>query len=291
MKKKKHLISVIIPVFKNVNYLKNSLKSVINQTYKNIEILVINDGNAPKDVKEIKDIIFLFKKKIKLLSIKKNNGVSNALNLGIKKSKGEYIAWLSHDDFFLKNKLKKQISLMIKKNYHISSCDFYTSNHNKLKKKSLPHDYYRDFKTSLFLFDKLHGCSLLIKKSCFRDHGYFNIKLKHAQDYDMWLRLANRYDIFHINEPLLVSQVHYGQNSILFKDEAKLEKQFFYCQYLKKNQNILNDLNIKKIFIFFIFNIYRKFYLLNKIFLEKIILKRKNKFLYKILYFINNQFI
>ena len=287
----KNLISIIIPVYKNIFYLKESLKSAINQTYKYTEIIVVSDGNDKKDLKKIKNIIKSFKKKIKLLIIKENCGVSNALNVGIKKSKGDYIAWLSHDDLFLKDKLKKQISMMVNMNYSICSCDFYSLKLNKIYKKSLSLNYYSNFKKSLFLFDKLHGCSLLIKKNCFANVGYFNCNLKHVQDYDMWLRLANIYNICHVSEPLFISRIHFAQNSKLFAVDAQVEKELFYTKYLKKNQSIFNNIGLKKIIFFYIFNIYRKFYYLNKSFLKIIILTRRNNYFYKILNYINNMFV
>ena len=90
------LISVIIPVFKNIHYLYDSLKSLKLQVYKNLEVIVVNDGSL--EIKKIKKIINLFKKdlSLSLISYKKNNGVSFALNKGIRKSKGKYISWLSH---------------------------------------------------------------------------------------------------------------------------------------------------------------------------------------------------
>lgn len=287
----RNLISIIIPIYKNVYFLKNSLKSAINQTYKYIEIIVVSDGNNKEDLKKIKNIIKSFKKKIKLLIIKQNSGVSNALNLGIKKSRGDYITWLSHDDFFLKDKLKKQITSIENTNYNICSCDFYYLKFDKIYKKSLPPNYYNNFKISLFLFDKLHGCSLLIKKNCFANVGYFNCKLKHVQDYDMWLRLSKIYDICHISEPLFVSRIHSEQSSKILKTNSEKEKELFYIKYFKKNRNFINNIDLKTIIFFYIINIHRKFYYLNKIFLKRIILKNRNNNLYKILNFINNMFV
>ena len=104
------LVTVIIPVYKNIIFLKDSLKSVVEQSYKFIEIIIVNDGNS--DLKDIKKTIKKYKKKIKLINIKKNSGVAYALNLGIKQSKGKYIRWLSHDHYFHKNKIKDQVNIL-----------------------------------------------------------------------------------------------------------------------------------------------------------------------------------
>ena len=108
----KNLVSIIIPVFKNSYFLNDSLSSAINQTYKNIEIIVVNDGSPEKE--RIHKIVKKFKKKsnIRLINLRNNKGVGYALNMGIKNSKGTYISWLSHDDYLhnAKNQKKKFVS-------------------------------------------------------------------------------------------------------------------------------------------------------------------------------------
>ena len=84
----KDRVSIIIPVFKNIHFLKKSLHSAVNQTYKNIEVIIIDDGNLKEDKKKIYNIRNNFRNKnIYIVSLKKNKGVSNALNQGIKKVK------------------------------------------------------------------------------------------------------------------------------------------------------------------------------------------------------------
>ena len=121
MKKK---VSIIIPVFKNIHFLKKSLSSAVNQTYKNTEIIIVNDGNKKDDKEEIYKIKNKFKKKIIVINLKKNQGVSNALNEGIKKSTGNYLSWLSHDDYFHLKKIEMQVDYLEKNCAKICSCDF-----------------------------------------------------------------------------------------------------------------------------------------------------------------------
>ena len=96
------LVSIIIPVFNGSDYLAEAIDSALNQTYTNIEILVINDGS--NDLERTKSIAHLYGEKIRYFE-KKNGGVSSALNLGIKEMKGEYFSWLSHDDNFNDTKI------------------------------------------------------------------------------------------------------------------------------------------------------------------------------------------
>ena len=83
------LISIIIPVYNGENYIKDSINSALNQTYKNIEIIVVDDGS----IDNTSNIVKTFSNKVIYL-YKDNGGVSSALNLGIKKSSGKYISWI-----------------------------------------------------------------------------------------------------------------------------------------------------------------------------------------------------
>ena len=95
-------ISIIIPVYNGSNYLKDAIDSAIAQTYKNIEIIVVNDGSNDKGRTEA--IAKSYGNKIRYFH-KENGGVATALNLGVREDEGEYISWLSHDDLFLPYKL------------------------------------------------------------------------------------------------------------------------------------------------------------------------------------------
>ena len=94
------LVSIIIPVYNGEKYMREAIDSALNQTYKNIEVIVVNDGS--KDNTD--EIALSYGDKIRYFK-KENGGVSTALNLGIKEMKGEYFCWLSHDDVYEYNKV------------------------------------------------------------------------------------------------------------------------------------------------------------------------------------------
>ena len=102
-------VSIIIPVYNGSNYLREAIDSALAQTYKNLEILVINDGSNDKGKTD--KIAKSYGNKIRYFK-KENGGVATALNLGIKKMTGEYFSWLSHDDLYYPNKVKKQIRFL-----------------------------------------------------------------------------------------------------------------------------------------------------------------------------------
>lgn len=222
-------VSIIIPVFKNIHFLKKSLSSAVNQTYKNTEIIIVNDGNKKDDKEEIYKIKNKFKKKIIVINLKKNQGVSNALNEGIKKSTGNYLSWLSHDDYFHLKKIEMQVDYLEKNCAKICSCDFVEINKigNFKIDRILDDKYFDDQVLSIILNDSLHGCSLLIDKECFSDFS-FNKKYKHIQDYDIWYRMSEKYQFIHLKKKLLFSNKHISQSSYIKKDESITEKLKFY---------------------------------------------------------------
>ena len=100
------LVSVIIPVYNGANYLSQSIECVLNQTYKNIELIVVNDGSTEKET----DLIArsYSDERMKYYA-KENGGVASAVNFGVAHSHGEYICWLSHDDLMPFDKIEKQM--------------------------------------------------------------------------------------------------------------------------------------------------------------------------------------
>ena len=247
-------ISVIIPVYKNINLLNDSLKSLLDQTYKFFEVIVVNDGSSEK--KKIFEIIKKLKKKkldIKLLNIKKNKGVSCALNKGINKSKGKYISWLSHDDFFHPKKFEKQINFMKKKKIDVFFKNFnLINNQKKILKKINYKNIFFESKEHILIRDNINFCTAIINKKIYNKIGCFDLQKKHTQDYDLLIKIFRSYKIYFINDNLFYSRVHKKQSSIIGKEEANKEKEKLFLEnfiFIKKiyfNSNFL-----KKIYILF----------------------------------------
>lgn len=118
------LISVIVPVYNAQNYLEECLESILNQTYKNIEIICINDGSKDKSLEIIKKYIFL-DKRIKLIDKIKNEGVTKARNEGYKICKGDIICNVDSDDFLEKDSIEQAYKFLKEKNLKISLFDSY----------------------------------------------------------------------------------------------------------------------------------------------------------------------
>ncbi|MDO8609873.1 MAG: glycosyltransferase, partial [bacterium] len=216
MKKFSPLVSIIMPVFNGEAFLKEAIDSVLVQTYQNIEILVVNDGSTDNSEKIIKS----YSSKIRYFK-KVNGGVATALNLAIKKAKGKYISWLSHDDLYYPNKIKKQIDTLSKIPKKDQENTIIYSNYEVIDEKSnhigefIFHRQHKIRNLNYPLYPLLngliHGCSLLIPKKCFFETRLFDINLKNTQDYDLWFEMFPKYTMLYLPEILIKSRQHPGQ--------------------------------------------------------------------------------
>ena len=119
---KKDLVSIIIPYYKKRKFIKETLESVFNQSYKLNEVILIYDDVNREDLSYIKKITL--KKKIKIILNKVNLGVALSRNKGINQSRGQYLAFIDSDDVWHKHKIKYQINFMKKNNYQISHTSY-----------------------------------------------------------------------------------------------------------------------------------------------------------------------
>ena len=111
-------VSIIIPVFNGSNYLQEAIDSALAQTYKNIEVIVVNDGSDDHGATE--NVAQKYEDRIRYFS-KENGGVASALNWGIKNMTGEYFSWLSHDDIYFLKRFKLRLGFCKKINYRMQS--------------------------------------------------------------------------------------------------------------------------------------------------------------------------
>ncbi len=180
------LVSVIIPVFNRESFIKRAVKSVLNQTYWNFELIVVDDGSTDNTIKELK----MYVDNIKIL-YQPNKGVSSARNLGVKFSQGKYIAFLDSDDEWLPEKLERQVQETLKNGWKISQTDEKwirnSKQINKRKKHQKPEGdiFLRSLDLCL-----VTPSAVMIEKETFEKYDGFNEQLPVCEDYDLWLRMA-----------------------------------------------------------------------------------------------------
>lgn len=207
-------VSIIIPVFNGSNFLKEAIDSALAQTYKNLEIIVVNDGS--KDSGATEKIAQSYGDKIRYYS-KENGGVATALNTGLEKMTGEYFSWLSHDDEYTPTKIEKQIDFLSTREDKdvilYSNYDIMDENGRHTDKCRFDHDMLERVPMYGLLRGMINGITMLIPKSAFDKYGRFNADLRCTQDYDMWHRMTKTYRFIHMNELLSITRIHSMQDT------------------------------------------------------------------------------
>lgn len=195
----KKLVSIITPLYNSEKYIRDTIDSVLNQTYDNWEMIIVDDCSNDSSGDIVKNYVER-DKRIKYIKLEKNMGVSNARNMAIRRSKGKFIAFLDSDDIWKFNKLEKQINFMMKNNLSITFTGYkmIDDNNNDLNKTiKVPKEI--DYKE--LLKGNTIGCfTVVIDKEKL---GIIEMtEIKH-EDYVTWLSILKRgYKAYGLNEVL-----------------------------------------------------------------------------------------
>lgn len=180
------LVSIITPVYNSEKYIEECIKSVINQSYKNIEMIIIDDGSTDnsKNIIEKYTESFPF---IKYIKCNKNNGVWAARNIGIEKAKGRFISFLDADDLYKKNKIENQINFMLNNNYSFTYTAYDLINENSTSlNKVINAKEYEDYNRLLKGNDI--GC-LTVMIDRLKIETPIKFENNHHEDFVLWLKI------------------------------------------------------------------------------------------------------
>ena len=191
-------VTIIIPYKNNLDYLFTALKSIFKQSYKNFKILIIYDDEDKSDLSKIKKFFnsATIKREIsfKIIVNKNSLGAGYARNVGIKKSKTKYIAFLDSDDIWAKNKLKIQVNFMEKNNILFSHTSYYVINKNNKIISS------RFAKNKIIFQNLITSCDIglstvILKSSFLNKNKLFFPRIKTKEDYVLWLKIVKKIKI------------------------------------------------------------------------------------------------
>ncbi len=244
------LVSVIIPYFKKKEYISKTIDSVLKQTFEDFEIIIVYDDT---NLDEYNFLIDTFKsfKNIQIIKNYQNLGAGISRNIGMKKAKGDYLAFLDADDIWLPNKLDEQINYMNSNNLEFTFCNY---KKNFIKKKSLD---VKSSKNVLNYEDLLKSCEIglstvVLNRKIIGDNLF--PKLKTKEDYVAWLKITK----------LNVKAYNIGKSLVIWNEVQKsLSSNFF--------QKISDG--FKVYYIYEKFNIFKSIFFLIKLGINSI--KRK----------------
>jgi glycosyltransferase involved in cell wall biosynthesis len=233
------LVSVIIPTFNRAWSIQRAVDSVLSQDYKEIELIVVDDGSSDATP----DILPRYGNSVKAIR-QSNAGVSAARNRGIKEASGGLIAFLDSDDYWLPGKLSTQVDFFLSHPAALicQTEEIWIKNGRRMNPKK------RHRKPSGMIFSQsLHLClispsAVMIRKELFDETGLFDETLPACEDYDLWLRVTCRHPVYLIDIPLIVKTGgHPGQLSV----SLSLDKYRIAAILKILKNNLLSDNQLK----------------------------------------------
>lgn len=195
-------VTVLLPVYNAEEFLAEAIESVLNQSFKDFEFMIINDGSKDNSLSVIKHYAEK-DSRINLIS-RPNKGLVKTLNEGISKAKGEYIARMDSDDVSVKSRLKKEVEFldsnpgvgMVGSNYTIIDAK------GKRLVTTNVFTHHDDLKLCLITCNQFGHGSVMMRKSVLEKVGNYDGKVGHVEDYDLWQRISRVSKISNFEEPL-----------------------------------------------------------------------------------------
>ena len=245
-------VSIILPSYNYENYIGKTIDSVLNQSYPNWELIIIDDGSMDNSL----DVIKRYKDKRIHLFTQKNKGVSSTLNRGIRNSSGKYICFLDADDKYHPDKLDAQVEYMnsgfdivttqvqvIDDKDEESPIEHFKMTWNLYDKKEI----FGEDRVANFLY-KNYFCksSLMIRKELFNKYGYFDPRLITAYDLDLWLRMIPSAKITRVDKILTYYRWHDKNETTVNNNRIRTELLLILDNFIKNIDTSTDDKLLKK---------------------------------------------
>ncbi|MGG4549769.1 glycosyltransferase [Rossellomorea marisflavi] len=226
-------VSIIIP-FYNCAYVDQAIESALNQSYPSIEVIVVNDGSTMHLEK-----LEPYADRITILH-KVNGGTATALNWGMDTACGTYTAWLSSDDLFLPEKISLQVEYMERNRIDLCFSDYLLitdAGTEWMWSVNESFEEIKGLKDVLSYRNPINGSTMLMKRTIFREAGFFEPKYRFTHDYDMWMRLMLKgYSFGYIHRPLIKYRTHPASGSMNHQADIRREMNDLQLLYREKRR-------------------------------------------------------
>lgn len=245
------LVSVVVPVYNGSNYMKNAIDSALKQTYPFVEVLVINDGSS--DNGSTHAIAMSYGDKIKYFE-KANGGVASAVNFGISQSSGDFVVWLSHDDFLEENFLQQLVESLPQdssKTLVFGKTVFVDSKGKRKWWSRLYKTKTKNFADGKKIFtEPVYISTVLMPRSFFKNGYSINEKSKYSQDAELLFDLCVAgYDFKFVEKAFCCARVHKGQVTSNHEDWYLKDASALSIKYLNYAQSTQNWAFIKDYYL------------------------------------------
>ena len=232
------LISIVLPVYNGEKYLETSINSCVEQTYRNWELLIIDDGSTDRSA-EIAKKYEAIDSRIHYFKNEKNLKLPKALNKGFSLAKGEYLTWTSDDNFYRPEALEKMLFELQKNNsqFVFAKCSIIDSEGKEISTIFAPEDYQHAIWDYCFV-----GACFLYSRKVKETVGEYDSELFLCEDYDYWLRIFACFDVQYINENLYAYRRHDKALSTTHKEgQYEMLERVLLKNFAKKKNVITLD--------------------------------------------------
>lgn len=227
MKENKPLVSIVIPIHNGERYIRESIDSCLEQTYENIEIIVVDDKSEDNTLNILKE----YGSKITVISVEKQNGLGNVINIGIRKSRGKYIARMDADDIMYPNRIEKQIEYLESNPNCVAvggQIDIIDENGNITGHREYAVEN-KDIKKNLFLFQPFAHPAVTLRRSTLEDIGLYPENMWKVEDVKLFLILSTKGEFHNLVDSVLKYRMTF-----------KTESQSKMLDHFKKTNEVRN---------------------------------------------------
>ena len=232
------MISIILPVYNGEIFLSTAIDSILKQTYSNFELIIVNDGS--NDGTE--DIVLNLRNcdpRVIYIPFLENSGLPASLNHGIKIAKGNYITWTSHDNILMPNALEYMLHELVN-----TSSDFVYADCLVVNEKGEETGFLKAKPIENILFSNVVHACFLYRREVYKNVGEYDSDLKLIEDWDYWLRCAQKCKMTNISQTLYQFRHHDSSLTSQIKTE-RLKKKLFENNKYKMLENLVSDKRIR----------------------------------------------
>lgn len=231
-------ISIILPVFNGEEYLKQSIESCLNQTFGNLELIIVNDASTDNSL----DIALSYAesdKRVRIHNNDTNQNLPSSLNIGHKLAKGNLLTWTSHDNYFNPDAIEKMTEALEKNIADVVYTDYSIIEASGEFRRKVIHNKYSDI-----LLGNIVGACFLYKREVFIRNGGYNENLYTVEDYDFWLRCHIHSKFYHLPEDLYNYRSHRNSLSSLIESKDSIENSNFKQKLKISYEDFFNNFSL-----------------------------------------------